>query len=110
LLSLDTNFEVMRSFLHARSREATLPPHLSAEQIFDLPEAPGIYLFKDKKHKVIYAGKAINIKKRVISHFYDKGTKEYKLGQETYHIDHETTGNELMALLLEAEKIKKHYP
>ena len=110
LLNLDDNFEVMRSFLHARSREATLPPHLSAEQIFDLPEAPGIYLFKDKKHKVIYAGKAINIKKRVISHFYDKGTKEYTLGQETYHIDHETTGNELMALLLEAEKIKKHYP
>ncbi|MCM4159821.1 DNA polymerase III subunit epsilon [Antarcticibacterium flavum] len=110
LLGLDTNFEVMRSFLHARSREATLPPHLEAEQIFDLPDDPGIYLFKDNKHKVIYAGKAINIKKRVISHFYDKGTKEYKLGQETYHIDYETTGNELIALLLEAEKIKKHYP
>ncbi len=110
LLSLDADGAVMRSFLHAHSRQATLPPHLSAEQIYELPEEPGIYLFKDKHHKVIYAGKAINIKKRVISHFYDKMTKEYLLGQETYHIDHETTGNELIALLLEAEHIRKHYP
>jgi DNA polymerase-3 subunit epsilon len=80
LLSLDTNGEVISSFLHAHSRQATLPPHLSAEQIYELPETPGIYLFKDKNHKVIYAGKAINIKKRVISHFYDKMTKEYQLG------------------------------
>ena len=110
LLSLDEDGKVMRTFLHAHSRQATLPPHLSAEQIFELPETPGIYLFKDKAHKVIYAGKAINIKKRVISHFYDKNSKEYHLGQETYYIDHETTGNELIALLLEAEKIRKHYP
>lgn len=110
LLSLDTGGKVIGSFLHAHSRQATLPPHLSAEQIFNLPETPGIYLFRDKKHKVIYAGKAINIKKRVISHFYDKGTKEYQMGQETYSIDHEETGNELIALLLEAEQIRKHYP
>ena len=110
LLSLDPDGKVIGSFLHSHSRQATLPPHLSAEEIFDLPEAPGIYLFRDKKNKVIYAGKAINIKKRVISHFYDKGTKEYQLGQETYSIDHEVTGNELIALLLEAEKIKKFYP
>jgi len=110
LLSLDTDWEVIRTFLHAHSKEATLPPHISSEQIRDLPETPGIYLFKDKQHKVIYAGKAINIRKRVLSHFYDKMTKEFKLGQETYYIDHETTGNELMALLLEAEHIRKHYP
>lgn len=110
LLSLDTDGQVIRSFLHAHSKQATLPPHLSAEQIYELPESPGIYLFKDKKHKVIYAGKAINIKKRVLSHFYDKMTKEYQLGQETYYIDHETTGNELMALLLESEYIRKYYP
>ncbi len=110
LLSLDSEFELIRSFLHPRSRQATLPPHLGEAQIEELPETPGIYLFKDKKQKVIYAGKAINIKKRVISHFYDKMSKEYHLGQETYFIDHETTGNELIALLQEAESIKKYYP
>ncbi|WP_034923885.1 exonuclease domain-containing protein [Gillisia sp. CAL575] len=110
LLSLDTDGQIFNSFLHAHSKQATLPPHLSAEEIHELPEEPGIYLFKDKQQKVIYAGKAINIKKRVLSHFYDKMSKEYHLGQETYHVDHETTGNELMALLLEAEYIRKHYP
>ncbi|WP_026839192.1 exonuclease domain-containing protein [Gillisia sp. JM1] len=110
LLSLDTDGQIFNSFLHAHSKQATLPPHLSAEEIHELPEEPGIYLFKDKQHKVIYAGKAINIKKRVLSHFYDKMSKEYLLGQETYHVDHESTGNELIALLLEAEYIRKHYP
>ncbi len=110
LLSLDPDGEVFNSFLHVRSKQATLPPHLAAEQIHELPEEPGIYLFKNKQHKVIYVGKAINIKKRVISHFYDKMSKEYHLGQETYYVDHETTGNELMALLLESENIKRYYP
>jgi DNA polymerase-3 subunit epsilon len=101
---------VINSFLHARSRQATLPPHIEAEQVHSLPESPGIYLFKDRQHKVIYAGKAIDIKKRVVSHFYDRMSKEYELGQETFHIDHETTGSELVALLLEAECIRKYYP
>ena len=110
LLSLDEDCKVINSFLHARSRQATLPPHIDAEKIHSLPESPGIYLFKDRQHKVIYAGKAINIKKRVISHFYDRMSKDYQLGQETYHIDYETTGNELIALLLESECIRKYYP
>lgn len=110
LLSLDDDFKVIDSFLHAHSRQATLPPHIEAEYIHTLPETPGIYLFKDRQHKVIYAGKANDIKKRVVSHFYDRMSKEYQLGQETYHIDYETTGNELVALLLEAESIRKYYP
>lgn len=110
LLSLDEDHKVINSFLHARSRQATLPPHIDADQIHSLPESAGIYLFKDRQHKVIYAGKAIDIKKRVVSHFYDRMNKEYHLGQETYHIDHETTGSELVALLLEAECIRKYYP
>lgn len=110
LLSLDEKFEVFNSFLNPRSKQATLPPHLPSEQIDDLPEKAGIYLFKDQKHKVIYAGKAKNIKKRVLSHFYDKKTKEYHLGQETHFIDYEPTGNELLALLVESEHIRKHYP
>ncbi len=110
LLSLDDDYRVINSFLHARSRQATLPPHIDAEQIHKLPESAGIYLFKDRQHKVIYAGKAIDIKKRVVSHFYDRMSKEYELGQETFFIDHETTGSELVALLLEAECIRKYYP
>ncbi|MGM0934267.1 MAG: exonuclease domain-containing protein [Bacteroidota bacterium] len=110
LLSLDDDYSVINSFLHARSRQATLPPHIDSDQINSLPESSGIYLFKDRQHKVIYAGKAKDIKKRVVSHFYDRMSKEYQLGQETYHIDYEPTGSELVALLLEAECIRKYYP
>ncbi|HAV53370.1 exonuclease domain-containing protein [Aequorivita vladivostokensis] len=110
LLSLDEDFSTINSFLNPRSKQATLPPHIPAEQINELPEEAGIYLFKNQKHQVIYAGKAKNIKKRVLSHFYDKKTKEYQLGQETHFIDYELTGNELLALLVESEHIRKHYP
>lgn len=110
LFSSDENFKVFNSFLNPRSKQATLPPHLSSEEIENLPNGAGIYLFKNQKRKVIYAGKAKNIKKRVLSHFYDKKTSEYKLGQETFYIDYEETGNELLALLVESEHIRKHYP
>ncbi|MEM0519647.1 exonuclease domain-containing protein [Aequorivita flava] len=110
LLSLDKDFSTINSFLNPRSKQATLPPHLPAEQIDELPEEAGIYLFKNQKHQVIYAGKAKNIKKRVLSHFYDKKTKEYQLGQETHFIDFERTGNELLALLVESEHIRNYYP
>jgi DNA polymerase-3 subunit epsilon len=55
-------------------------------------------------------GKAINIKKRVLSHFYDKSTKEIKMCQETADIDFELAGSELVALLMESDAIKHHYP
>lgn len=110
LLSLDIDYKVFKSFLNPRSKQASLPPHLPMEQIEALPDKAGIYLFKNKKEQIIYAGKAKNIKKRVISHFYDKKSSEYHLGQETFHIEYETTGNELLALLLESEHIRKYFP
>jgi len=110
ILELDPDCILINKFLNARSKEATLPPHLHAEEIDRLPEDTGIYLFRDQKGKVIYVGKAKNIKKRVLSHFYDKKNKEYALCQATYAIDYEITGNELIALLLESEKIQEYYP
>ncbi len=110
ILRLDQDGKTILSFLNARSKEATLPPHLPARIIEELPETAGIYLFKDQKGKIIYVGKAVNIKKRVLSHFYDKKNSEYHLGQETHCIEYEVTGNELCALLLESERIRQHFP
>src|SRR6056297_16367 len=101
---------VFKSFLNARSQEATLPPGLPKEEFEKLPSTPGIYYFRDNKGAIIYVGKAINIKKRVLSHFYDKSNKELAVCKDTYFLDFEETGNELVALLLESAEIKKHYP
>ncbi|MDO6807005.1 exonuclease domain-containing protein [Zobellia galactanivorans] len=110
LLRADGAEEVFKSHLNARSQETTLPSSLPREAFEKLPAAPGIYYFKDGKGKIIYVGKAINIKKRVLSHFYDKSTKEIQLCQATADIDFELSGSELVALLMESNAIKHHYP
>ncbi len=110
LLRTDGADTVFKNFLNARSQEATLPPGLSKEVYEKLPTMPGIYFFKNEKGKIIYVGKAKNIKKRVLSHFYDKATKEVRMCRETTHIDFENSGSELIALLMESAAIKKHFP
>lgn len=101
---------VFKSFLNKNSREATLPPNLPKATFEALPNQEGIYYFKNKKGKVIYVGKAKNIKKRVLSHFYSKSKKSLDMVRETGDIDFETSGSELIALLMEDAAIKHHFP
>ncbi|MGB3150702.1 MAG: exonuclease domain-containing protein [Maribacter sp.] len=110
LLRAEGAAATFKQFLNARSQEATLPPSLPKSEFDKLPSTPGVYYFKDSQGKIIYVGKAINIRKRVLSHFYDKSTKELNLCSEAVYLDFVETGNELIALLEESEEIKKHYP
>ena len=110
LLRAEGSAEVFKKFLNARSQEATLPPALRKEVYDKLPHTPGVYYFKNSSGKIIYVGKAINIKKRVLSHFYDKANKEIAMCQETTDIDFELSGSDLVALLMESDAIKQHYP
>jgi len=111
LLERDTEGVIHQS-LHKASKEQVLPPNLSKSQIDALPSAPGVYYFKDQKGIIIYIGKAIDIKKRVCSHF--AGTKINKQRQDfmrnVYQIDFTICGTELMALILEATEIQKYWP
>lgn len=109
LIERDDQF-IINSFLHAKSRQATLPPLLDKIVVDNLPETFGIYYFKNAAKEVIYVGKANNIKQRVISHFYDKKKKEQNMCLEIAHISYTITGSELLALLLESSEIKKIYP
>lgn len=112
LLKLDSksDYEVFSNFLNKSSRQSTLPANLPTEDFERLPDTPGIYIFKDKGGKIIYVGKAKDIKKRVLSHFYSKSQKTINLCSETHSLDFEQTGNELCALLLEADYIRQYYP
>lgn len=109
LIERDHNF-IINSFLNPRSKQATLPPLLSKSVVDELPATPGVYYFKNEAKEIIYVGKAINIKQRVISHFYDKKKKEREMCIEIANISYEETGSELLALLLESSEIKKKYP
>jgi len=77
-----------------------------------LPENPGCYLYYDESGKVIYVGKAKNLKKRVSSYFSgkDHDTKTRSLISHIASVDFVVTENETEAFLLENTLIKKHQP
>ncbi len=110
LLKQDQAQETFTNFLNKNSKEATLPPNLPKQQFERLPNKPGIYYFKNKKNEIIYVGKAKDIKKRVLSHFYSKAQKSLDLCRETGGLDFELSGSEFIALLMEDAAIKKHFP
>ncbi|MGB3591284.1 MAG: exonuclease domain-containing protein [Nonlabens sp.] len=110
LLDIDEDGKEFSKFLKGSSKEGTFPPHLDRSQFQKLPDDPGVYLFKNQSQKVIYVGKAVNLRKRVLSHFYSKASKSYLMCQEIHYIEHIPTGNELVALLQEADLIRHYYP
>ena len=81
-------------------------------QIKTLPEAPGVYLYYNKKDTVIYVGKAKNLKKRVNSYFtkHHENGKTRVLVQKIVRIEHIVVDTETDALLLENNLIKKYQP
>ena len=110
LLAAENSESVISDFLKKNSKEATLPSNLPKEKFNALPNAPGIYFLKNKKGKIIYVGKAKDLKKRILSHFYSKTEKELNLCRETADIDFELSGSELIALLMESAAIKHYFP
>lgn len=99
---------VISSSLKNTRNEIALPPNISREKCAALPEAPGVYYFHDQYGKVIYVGKAINIKSRFKSHF--SGKSKIAMKTEIHDVSYELTGNEFLALLLETLEIKRHWP
>ena len=88
-----------------------LPADL-AETLKHLPTKPGVYRMYNADNKVIYVGKAADLKKRVQSYFNqsDKGTKTRVLVRQIISIDVSVTRSETEALLLESQLIKKLRP
>ncbi|MCA5006390.1 exonuclease domain-containing protein [Sphingobacterium bovistauri] len=95
-----------------KTREHRLPTHINEDDFLKLPETTGVYLFQNASGKIIYVGKAVNIRKRVLSHFTgSNGTqKRQAFINDIHHIDYLETGTELMSLLTECKLIKQHWP
>ena len=78
-----------------------------------IPQAPGVYLMKEKGGRVIYIGKAKNLKKRVSSYFVEKKEifwKTSRLVSKVEDLDYIVTDNEVEAFLLESNLIKRYRP
>ncbi len=85
---------------------------LSRVRIRTLPGKPGVYLMKDPEGKILYVGKAKNLKARVRSYFAagdDRHNVQFLL-KKVHTIDTLVTHDERQALVLEADLIKKHKP
>ncbi|HEY1008662.1 MAG: exonuclease domain-containing protein [Daejeonella sp.] len=98
--------------LSQRSKEQSLPPHLPKEDIDKLPSAPGVYYFHNSKSKVVYVGKAIDIRKRVNSHFANNkpGRQKQDFLRDIHHISFAECGTELISFIMEAVEIKRLWP
>lgn len=81
-------------------------------QLKTLPNSPGVYQYFDKNGKILYVGKAKNLKKRVLSYF-NKNHDSHRIGvmvKKIHEIKHIVVASETDALLLENNLIKKHQP
>jgi excinuclease ABC subunit C len=89
-------------------------PVVALEEIVErLPQSPGVYLMKDKKGRIVYVGKAANLRQRVRSYFNESGdTRAFVrlLHRLLGDIETVVTQNEKEALLLENNLIKQHKP
>jgi len=77
----------------------------------NLPETPGVYIMKNSAGKIIYIGKAVNLRRRVESYFKrTHDTRIEALVQEIKNIECKKTDSALEALILESKLIKLHEP
>ncbi|MFA6376128.1 MAG: GIY-YIG nuclease family protein [Candidatus Paceibacterota bacterium] len=79
-------------------------------RIESLTDKPGVYFFKDASERVIYVGKAKNLKKRVKNHFQKPDQHFFDFISQIADIDHILADNENAALILEQQFIKKLQP
>lgn len=89
---------------------SVLPKGMDIEQIHETPETHGVYYLSNKEDRVLYVGKANNIRKRVFQHFRKISVKANNIYNYVDKLHYEETGNELTALLLELYEIKRLSP
>lgn len=90
----------------------SLPPHLDAGVLDDLPDLPGVYLFYGEDDVLLYVGKSVNLRQRVLSHFNadTRAFRELRISRQICRIEWRETVGELGALLLESWLVKERQP
>jgi excinuclease ABC subunit C len=83
------------------------------EKLARVPDRPGVYLYRDARAQVIYVGKAASLRSRVRSYFQESRPLDAKtdaLVRQIADLEYIVTDNELEALMLEANLVRKHRP
>lgn len=103
---------IIAKSLKRNSKESILPPYVPKEHFEKLPARPGVYYFYNAKGKVVYVGKAINIRYRVNSHFSNDapGWHKQRWVKHLFGISHVECATPLMASVLESAEIRHRWP
>lgn len=111
-IHVDRESEAIAAALDKQQAHPSLPPHLDASLIEELPDGAGVYLFYGENNLPIYIGKAKDLRKRVLQHFSGdlRSAKERALVQQVRRIDWIETAGEIGALLREASLVKTLLP
>jgi excinuclease ABC subunit C len=83
------------------------------EKLANIPVEPGVYLYKGSKNRIIYVGKAKSLRNRVRTYFQESRNTDFKLDHllaEIADLEFIVVGNEMEALALENNLIKRHKP
>ncbi len=104
--------EVFHEALKTIMKRPTIPSHIPADILDDLPEAPGVYTFYAENNVPLYIGKSKNVRERVFSHFVNdhQSATDLKISQQAVDVEVLETAGELGALLLESDMVKKRQP
>ncbi len=104
--------EYIQDMLRRTSGEQWLPLQLDPGDIRRLPAAPGVYYFKDQRGKILYVGKAVNLRRRVSSHFThnEPGRRRQILLRQIAKVEYAECASELEAIVLESAEIRRLWP
>lgn len=111
-MRLDIAPELFGQALQVQLQRPSMPAHLPADALDEIPDTPGVYLFYAENDVPLYVGKSIHLRQRVLSHFQadHRLYKDMRLSHEIRRIEWRETAGEVGALLLEAQLVKDLQP
>jgi DNA polymerase-3 subunit epsilon len=108
----ETAPDIFDDAVQAQLQRPSMPTHLAPDMLDDIPDAPGVYLFYGDNDALLYVGKSVHLRQRVLSHFSadHRIYKDMRITSEIRRLEWRETAGEIGALLLEAQLIKDLQP
>jgi len=96
---------LLRDTVRQLVQRPELPAHLDLDQLEDLPDAPGVYVFYGERDLPLFVGKAAHLRQRVLTHFHAErpSARDRQLARETRRLQWHPTAGDTGAQLLEAQ-------
>ncbi len=104
--------ERVQDVARSLSKFPALPPHIERSAVDAIPEAPGVYLFYGEGDLLLYVGKSVAMRSRVLQHFSGdlNSPREQQIARELRRIEWQRTCGGLGALLRESQLVKTLQP